>query len=59
MQYAWSHSMGTSQGSNEAITVQNPFCFECERGDGPADIRHYAYLNAVYELPVRQSAQVP
>ena len=48
MQYAWSHSLGTSQGSNEAITVQNPFCFECERGDGPADIRHYAYLNAVY-----------
>ncbi len=51
MQYAWSHSLGTSQGSNEAITVQNPFCFECDRGDGPADIRHYAYLNAIYELP--------
>jgi hypothetical protein len=51
VQYAWSHSLGTSQGSNEAITVQNPFCFECERGDGPADIRHYAYFNASYELP--------
>lgn len=50
-QYAWSHSLGTSQGSNEATTVQDPFCFECERGDGPADIRHYAYVNAVYELP--------
>ena len=50
-QYSWSHSIGTSQGSNEAMTVQNPFCFDCERGDGAADIRHYAYMNAVYELP--------
>jgi hypothetical protein len=50
-QYSWSHSLGTSQGSNEAITAQNPFCFECEKGDGPADIRHYANFNAVYELP--------
>jgi hypothetical protein len=51
MQYSWSHSLGTSQGSNEAITVQDPFCFVCEKGDGPADIRHYAYVNAMYELP--------
>jgi hypothetical protein len=51
MQYAWSHSIGTSQGSNEAITVQDPFCFDCEKGDGASDIRHYAYFNAMYELP--------
>jgi sarcosine oxidase gamma subunit len=51
MQYSFAHSYGTSQGSNEALTVQDPFCFICERGDGPADIRHYAYLNALYELP--------
>jgi hypothetical protein len=51
IQYSWSHSLGTSQGSNEAVTVQDPFCFQCERGDGPADIRHYAYMSAVYELP--------
>ena len=44
-QYSWAHSLGTSQGSNEATTVQDPFCFECERGDGPADIRHYFYLH--------------
>jgi hypothetical protein len=51
MQYAWAHSYGTSQGSNEATTVQDPFCFDCERGDGPADIRHYGYVNALYDLP--------
>lgn len=51
-QYSWSHNLGTSQGSNEAITAQNPFCFNCERGDGPADIRHYLNANAVYELPL-------
>ena len=50
-QYSWAHSLGTSQGSNEATTVQDPFCFECERGDGPADIRHYFYLHGIYELP--------
>jgi hypothetical protein len=52
IQYSWAHSYGTSQGSNEALTAQNPFCFQCEKGDGPADIRHYAYVNALYELPI-------
>jgi hypothetical protein len=52
MQYSWAHSIGTSQGSNEAITAQNPFCFNCERADGPADIRHYVNTNATYELPL-------
>lgn len=51
LQYSWSHSYGTSQGSNEALTVQNPFCFDCEKGNGPADIRHYFYAHALYELP--------
>jgi hypothetical protein len=52
MQYSWAHSYGTSQGSNEALTAQNPFCFNCEFGNGPADIRHYGYANALYELPL-------
>jgi hypothetical protein len=52
MQYSWSHSYGISQGSNEALTAQDPFCFNCEYGNGPADIRHYGYVNALYELPV-------
>ena len=52
MQYSWSHGYGTSQGSNEALTVQNPFCFDCEKGDGPADIRHYFYAHALYALPL-------
>lgn len=51
LQYSWAHGYGTSQGSNEATTVQDPFCFDCERGDGPADIRHYGYVNALYDLP--------
>ncbi len=51
MQYSWAHGYGTSQGSNEALTVQDPLCFNCERGDNSADIRHYGYVNALYDLP--------
>ncbi|MEK7405652.1 MAG: carboxypeptidase regulatory-like domain-containing protein [Acidobacteriota bacterium] len=51
IQYGWAHTIGTSEGSNGSITVQDPFCFACDRGDGASDIRHYANASAVYELP--------
>ena len=50
-QYTWAHSLGTSQGSNEAITAQDPFCFDCEKGDGSADIRHFLNNQLLFAIP--------
>ncbi len=50
-QYVWGHSIGTTQGSNEANTTQDPFNFEDERGNNTFDVRHSANLSVLYELP--------
>lgn len=50
-QYTWGHSIGNTQGSNEAQTSQDPFDFNAERGNNTFDIRHSANLSALYELP--------
>ncbi len=52
--YQWSHSIGTTQGSNEAQTAQDPFNFNGERGNNTFDIRHSMNINALYELPIGQ-----
>jgi hypothetical protein len=49
--YQWSHSIGTTQGSNEAQTTQDPFNFNGERGNNTFDIRHTVNINVLYELP--------
>ncbi|MFN0112419.1 MAG: carboxypeptidase regulatory-like domain-containing protein [Blastocatellia bacterium] len=50
--YQWGHSIGTTQGSNEAQTAQDPFNFNGERGNNTFDIRHSANVTALYELPI-------
>lgn len=50
-QYAWSHSIGNTQGSNDANTVQDPFNFDADRGNNTFDIRHSANFSVLYELP--------
>lgn len=50
-QYTYAKSRGSSQGSNEAVTVQNPFNFDEEFGRNNFDIRHSANVTALYELP--------
>ncbi len=50
-QYVWGHSIGTTQGSNEANTTQDPFSFENERGNNTFDVRHSANFSVLYELP--------
>lgn len=50
-QYQWGHSIGTTQGSNEAQTTQDPYNFNNERGNNTFDIRHSANLSVLYELP--------
>ncbi|MFQ3581007.1 carboxypeptidase regulatory-like domain-containing protein [Chloracidobacterium validum] len=51
-QYTWSHSIGNTQGSNEAQTAQNPFDYRGERGNNTFDIRHSVNISALYELPI-------
>jgi hypothetical protein len=53
-QYSWSHSIGNTQGSNDANTVQNPFNFDADRGNNTFDIRHNVNLSVLYELPFGQ-----
>ncbi len=50
--YTWSHSYGTSAGSNEATTAENNFSFAQERGNNSSDERHVLNLYALWELPI-------
>ncbi|MBK5292423.1 MAG: TonB-dependent receptor [Acidobacteriia bacterium] len=50
-QWTWGHSLGTSAGSNEARTVQDPFHYRGDRGNNNFDVRHSMNLNLLYELP--------
>ena len=50
-QWTWSHSIGTTSGSNEARTSQDPFHFDGDHGDNNFDVRHTFNLSALYELP--------
>jgi hypothetical protein len=52
MQYTWGHSIGTSAGSNEAITAGNPFNFNADHGSNNFDIRHSFNASALYSLPI-------
>ena len=50
--YAWSHSIGTSAGSNEATTAENNYSFAQERGDNSSDERHVLGMNAIWQIPL-------
>jgi carboxypeptidase family protein len=50
--YQWGHSLGNTQGSNEAQTVQNPFNYNADYGNNTFDIRHSVNITALYELPI-------
>ena len=50
-QYTFAHELGTSSGSNEATTAQDPFDLSTEFGRGTFDIRHSANATALYDLP--------
>ncbi len=50
-QYTWAKELGTSSGSNEASTAQNPYDFRTEYGRGTSDIRHSLNATVLYDLP--------
>jgi hypothetical protein len=51
MQYTWGHSLGTSAGSNEAITAGNPYDLNADHGSNNFDIRQSFNASALYDLP--------
>lgn len=50
-QYTWAKELGTSSGSNEATTAQNPYDLRTEYGRGTFDIRHTLNATVLYDLP--------
>ena len=50
-QYTYAHSIGSSGGSNEANTAQNPYDLGAECGNNNFDVRHSANFAALYDLP--------
>jgi hypothetical protein len=50
-QYTWAKELGTSSGSNEATTAQNPYNLRTEYGRGTFDIRHSLNASVLYDLP--------
>lgn len=53
-QYTWAHELGTSSGSNEATTAQEPlqiYGAGPEYGRGTFDIRHSLNVTTLYALP--------
>lgn len=50
-QYTWAKELGTSSGSNEASTAQNPYDLRTEYGRGTFDIRHSLNATLLYDLP--------
>ena len=50
-QYTWAHDLGTSGGSNEALTAGNPFDYKYDYGNNNFDVRHNFNVSLLYELP--------
>ncbi len=50
-QYTYAHSIGNTDGSNEARTAANNFSFAADRGNNTFDVRHTFNFSALYELP--------
>ena len=51
-QYVWSHSIGDTNGSNDARTAANNYSFSADYGDNQSDVRQSFNFSALYELPV-------
>jgi len=50
-QYVWSHSIGDTNGSNDARTAANNYSFSADYGNNQSDVRQSFNLSALYELP--------
>jgi hypothetical protein len=53
--YTLGRNVGTSGGSNEAVTSENNYSFDDEYGTNSSDIRHSVNMAAVWDVPYGQS----
>lgn len=51
-QFTYGHSIGNSDGANEALTATNPYNYKFDRGNNISDVRLSTNINVLYELPV-------
>ncbi len=51
-QYTLGRSFGNTAGSNEALTVGNPFDYDYDIGYNAFDVRHTFNVSALYSLPI-------
>ena len=52
LQHTWGRSVGTSNGSNEAVTAGNLKNFDYDFGNNSYDVRHSLNFTALWEVPV-------
>jgi len=52
VQHTWGRSIGTSNGSNEAVTAGNLQNFDYDYGNNAYDVRHSLNFTALWEIPV-------
>jgi hypothetical protein len=52
LQHTWGRSIGTSNGSNEAVTAGNLKNFDYDYGNNSYDVRHSVNFTALWEIPV-------
>ncbi|HYR87089.1 MAG TPA: TonB-dependent receptor [Terriglobia bacterium] len=57
-QYTFGKSWGNTAGSNEALTVGNPFDYEYDNGYNNFDVRHTFNASAVYALPFAKNNRI-
>jgi hypothetical protein len=51
-QYSYAKSFGTSAGSNDAVTTQNFYDYNNDKGYNLFDVRHSFNVSALYRLPI-------
>jgi len=56
--YTWSTDIGTSQGSNETITSENPYTSNTERGFNTTDIRQVFNASLLWSVPMGKGHQL-
>ena len=56
--YTWAHNMGTSDGSNEAITSEDNYNFSSEYGSNTDDIRQTVNSGVLWNVPVGSSTRL-
>ena len=58
LNYTWSTDIGTSQGSNETITSENPYTSNTERGFNTTDTRQVLNIATLWQVPLGKGQRI-